>query len=366
MNNYNLQESIDSKIIKIRTKTLDLSFNELYDMYKNKELIIDPEYQRLFRWEEEKQSRFIESLILEMPIPPIYVIEKEDGVYELIDGLQRISSYLNFRGEKLIKTNKGKSLKLIGCDIIKELNKFTFDDLPTAIQIKLKRSFIRVEVVKKESEPNVKYHIFKRLNNGGQLLSAQEIRNCTIRILGSSMIDFIIECSKNKDFCKVIQYMDEEKKQALYDQEIVLRFFALKNDMDSYRYPVTDYLTNYLEKITTKKIEFNMIYEKKIFNETFKYINIYLKDGIFSSQTKKGINKKDFILYLYDAISIPIAKNINNIIGRKIESKLAELIIDYKYNKKFNVYKTGSLSNIKERVNIINRDVIDEISRTTQ
>lgn len=91
----NLIENVDSQIIRIRTKSLDVSFNELYDMYKNEELTISPDYQRLFRWEEEKQSRFIESLILEMPVPPIFVIETGDGIYELIDGLQRISSYLH-------------------------------------------------------------------------------------------------------------------------------------------------------------------------------------------------------------------------------------------------------------------------------
>mgnify|MGYP001224043562 CR=1 FL=1 len=85
--NYGNRKSyrnIDSQIIKIRTKSLDVSFNELYDMYQNNELTISPDYQRLFRWEEEKQSRFVESLILEMPVPPIFVIETEDGVYELI------------------------------------------------------------------------------------------------------------------------------------------------------------------------------------------------------------------------------------------------------------------------------------------
>ena len=84
----NLIENVDSQIIKIRTKSLDVSFNELYDMYKNNELTISPDYQRLFRWEEEKQSRFVKSLILEMPVPPIFVIETDDGVYELIDDNQ--------------------------------------------------------------------------------------------------------------------------------------------------------------------------------------------------------------------------------------------------------------------------------------
>ena len=91
--------AVDEQVKKVRTSSLDVSFNELLDMHKTAELRIDPEYQRLFRWSEGKQSRFIESIILEMPIPPIFVIEKEDGRYELIDGLQRISSYLHFRGE---------------------------------------------------------------------------------------------------------------------------------------------------------------------------------------------------------------------------------------------------------------------------
>ena len=109
----NLIENVDSQIVNIRTRSLDVSFNELYDMYLNKELIISPDYQRMFRWEPEKQSRFIESLILEMPVPPIFVIEIKDGEYELIDGLQRISSYLRFRGEKL-EDESQKPLVLCG------------------------------------------------------------------------------------------------------------------------------------------------------------------------------------------------------------------------------------------------------------
>ena len=140
--------AVDSQIEKIRSRTLDLSFNELLDMHKNSELIIDPEYQRLFRWSEGNQSRFIESLLLEMPIPPIYVIELSEGTYELIDGLQRISSYLHFRGEHPGRLNPDgtySKLKLTDCDIAKELNGHTFDSLPTALQIKLKRNFVRVE-----------------------------------------------------------------------------------------------------------------------------------------------------------------------------------------------------------------------------
>ena len=89
----------DEQVARVRTQGKDYSFNELLSMYEDKELVINPDYQRLFRWSEEKESRFIESLILELPLPPIFVIEIEDGKYELIDGLQRFSTYLHFRGK---------------------------------------------------------------------------------------------------------------------------------------------------------------------------------------------------------------------------------------------------------------------------
>src|SRR5262245_27916411 len=94
-----LIEAADRQIANLRTQGKDFSFNELLNMYSEKELSVNPEFQRLFRWPESNESRFIESLILELPLPPIFVIEVDEGKYELIDGLQRFASYLHFRGE---------------------------------------------------------------------------------------------------------------------------------------------------------------------------------------------------------------------------------------------------------------------------
>ena len=91
-----LLAAIDRERKNVHTQSLDLSFNELLDMSESKELDISPDYQRLFQWSEGARSRFIESLILEMPVPPVYVVEEEEGRYMLIDGLQRISSVLTF------------------------------------------------------------------------------------------------------------------------------------------------------------------------------------------------------------------------------------------------------------------------------
>ena len=320
------------------------------------ELIISPDYQRLFRWEEEKQSRFVESLILEMPVPPIFVIETDDGVYELIDGLQRISSYLHFRGERLGETDD-EFLELQGCDIVKDLNGLTFDNLPKALQIKIKRSFVRMEVIKKESEISLKYHMFKRLNTGGEILSAQEIRNCTIRLLGSKGIDFLEECSKNEDFKSVINRIASDKRKTKYDQELVLRFFAIKNDIENYRYPVTEYLTRYLEKITTEEICFEYPKEKNIFEQTFKFINENWGEEVFSGRTANGTIKNEFVLYYFDGIAISIASLIEQIISCDCTNTIIQAINQIKYGAELQSYKTGSVNGVKARIRLFTEGV---------
>lgn len=162
---------------RLNRRNFDISFNELYDMYKDGELIIQPEFQRLFRWSEKQQSLFIESLLLDMPVPPIYVDEQIDGSYVLVDGLQRISSYLNFRGIQLQIENQEEIInpdledeqfmevdqieisprinpgfQLSGCEIRKDLNGKSYDDLSIIDRRNLKRVFIRIEVLTKDNE----------------------------------------------------------------------------------------------------------------------------------------------------------------------------------------------------------------------
>lgn len=347
----NLIENVDSQIVNIRTKNLDISFNELYDMYRNQELIISPDYQRLFRWEEEKRSRFIESLILEMPVPPIFVIEAEEGVYELIDGLQRISSYLHFRGEKLGDSNL-EPLILQGCDIVPDLNGLSFSLLPKVLQIKIKRSFVRMEVIKKESEASLKYHMFKRLNTGGDLLSAQEIRNCTVRILGAKALDFLEKCSENRDFQKIVSRIGKEKEKLQYKQELVLRYLAMKNDLEDYKYPVTEYLTNYLEHITVGKREFNYEREGKIFQKTASFISEKFGENAFSGITKNGVYRNEFVLYYYDGLFVSVANWIDSILKYRDPDKVVDKLNEIKFGEHLRAYKTGSVNGVKTRIRL--------------
>ena len=172
-----------------------------------------------------------------MPIPPIFVIGIEEGLWELIDGLQRISTYLHFRGDSMRPEldppiKKGDKLELKECDIVKELDGLKYDDLPLALQVRLKRNFLRVETVRKETDTHFRYYMFKRLNTGGETLSEQEIRNCTIRLLGEKFNDFIEMLSKNEAFEECIEPLSDENRHKMGDVELVLRFFAFKNNFE--------------------------------------------------------------------------------------------------------------------------------------
>ena len=182
-----IDTSIDQKIGEVRTEALDLSFGEIVHLYSNRELVIQPEYQRLFRWTNEQRSRLIESILLELPIPPIFVIESNDGRLELIDGLQRVSSVIQFISPDLLDL---PPLQLQGCDLIPELNDKQFSDLSLKLRLRVKRSSVRTIVIKRQSTSFLRYEMFKRLNTGGSILTPQEIRNCTARMLGDVGIRF--------------------------------------------------------------------------------------------------------------------------------------------------------------------------------
>lgn len=308
-----LIQAVDSAVTRVRTRAVDVSFNELFDMHQSKELIIDPDYQRLFRWSLGKRSQFIESLILELPVPPIYVIEIEDGIYELIDGLQRVSSYFHFRGF-LPSKDSGEtddadtSLVLSECDVLPELNGKKYGDLPQSLQIKLKRHFIRMEVLRRESDKRLRYHMFKRLNTGGEILSPQEVRNCTIRLLDNTFNSFLKELAIQPDYKLCMASLSDEKKEQMYLEEYALRFYALKNNGDKYSKEVGDFLTEYMESIADpdKQFVFDYDQERSLFDKTFSFLASTLGSSAFSGVSRTGNIMDAFSALLFEAVTMGI------------------------------------------------------------
>lgn len=366
-----LINAIDGRLKKVHTQSLDLSFNELLDMKRNMELDISPDYQRLFQWSEAARSRFIESLLLEMPVPPIYVIEEDEGRYLLIDGLQRISSYLHLRGALDAPhldppVREGEYLELTECDIVPELNGRTWDTLGTALQIRLKRAFIRVEVVRKGSDSRFRYWMFKRLNTGGEPLSPQQVRNCSIRLLNPRFNDFIKELSGNNDFLCCIEPLTQQRRLEAFDQELVLRFFAFKNNLDAFKHDVGDFLTEYMEAVSDPEgiTVFDYDRERQTFEKTFATLNRTLGESAFS-YANKNLTKLTggFSIYHFEAFSIGLQLYLDRIRldDAEVIKRVSDCLNLAKLDAEFVKITTGGGKNspgpLKERIGFVQEKV---------
>ena len=246
-----LIDSIDKKIGEVRTESLDLSVGEIITLHEQSELVIQPDFQRLFRWSYEQRSRLIESLLLELPIPSIFVIEKESGVLELIDGLQRISSLLHFISTNGVPTESAP-LTLEGCDLVPELNGLKFDELPLTLRLRLKRTAIRTVIIKRQSSQFLRYEMFKRLNTGGSRLSEQDIRNVNARMMGdigSNFYNTILNCANTPQFQATTELLPTNALETRQNEELVLRYFAAKNFRYGFKGNVSDWLDNYMEQV---------------------------------------------------------------------------------------------------------------------
>jgi hypothetical protein len=277
-----LEKIIDKTIGEVRTEALDFSFGEIVNLHSEGELIIQPEYQRLFRWSNEQRSRLIESILLELPIPQIFVIERENAVLELIDGLQRVSSVIQFINPSILENEP--PLVLQGCDLVDDLNGKKFEDLPLKLKLLIKRSSVRTVVIKRQSKIFLRYTMFKRLNTGGVKLDAQEIRNCSARMVGEDgtrFYSFIQNKATHPAFLNCTKTLAKVEKDKKGDEELVLRFFAAKNARALFKGSVEDWLDTYMEKILLKEIDFDYKKEEQEFDKVFMFLSNSLAEGAF-------------------------------------------------------------------------------------
>lgn len=347
--------AIDARIGEVRTDAFDLSFGEVVNLHRDEELIIQPAYQRLFRWSIAQRSRLIESILLELPIPQIFVIENETGVFELIDGLQRVSSVLQFIDPSSIDH---EPLRLDGCELVAELNNAVFEDLPLSLRLRIKRSSVRTVVIKRQSKSFLRYEMFKRLNTGGSYLSAQEIRNCSSRMVGTTgerFYEFLQELSQYGSFKSTTDSISQTSLDQRGDEELVLRFLTAKNAQSTYKGNIQDWLDNYMEDILFEKVKFDFDTEEKEFKGTFDFINSFMGSGAFVKY-RAGTPVGGLAPAYYEAVAMAVARNIEEIQG-KSKLDLRTAVINTLQSTEFRSY-TGPGANSKEK--LANRIIIVE------
>lgn len=342
-----LEEEIAARVGEVRTDSFDMSFGEIANLHVSKELIIQPEYQRLFRWTSQQKSHLIESILLELPVPQIFVIENQDGVLELIDGLQRVSTILQFMEPQSIEL---PPLKLEGCTLIPGLNDLTFNDLPLSLRLRLKRSPIRTVVIKKQSQAFLRYEMFKRLNTGGANLEPQEIRNCSARMIGETGITFynvLVDLSQQADFSACADYIPQPDKEKKAAEELVLRFFAAKNYLTGFKGSVRDWLDNYMEGVLLNTLPFDIDSEKEAFLRTMTFARQKLGDTAFL-RYRGDIPVGSLPPAYFEAITIGIYNTYDQIRDKSPESlraKMTELVQSNDFRA-----VTGPGANSKEKL----------------
>ena len=232
-------EVIREGIDKIYTDQADPEIDGLYQRWKRGRLDVQPDFQRYFVWDIIKSSKLLESALLDIPLPVIYLTEEPDGKIYVIDGQQRLTSFFAFI-DGLFPNKEGKPFKLTGLKVLKDYQGKLFSQLPEDIQDKIRYCKVRTITFKKESNPNLKFEIFERLNTGSVSLNTQELRNCIYRGKYNVLIK---ELANDKDFLGLLGLKHSDRR--MKDIELVLRFCAFyHNTHINYKSPIKNFLNS--------------------------------------------------------------------------------------------------------------------------
>lgn len=236
------EQIIDAQRL-VRTDAYQMSIGEIVSMYDRQEITIDPEFQRLFRWTISQKSKLIESLLLGIPLPPIFVFEKEDGTWELIDGLQRVSTLLEFMG--LLRMPDGEfsvpsvldatkylpSLHNVVWEKSERITDLDIEDqreIDKSHQLSIRRSRIGVEILKRPSDNQTKFDLFQRLNAGGTQANPQELRNCIMLMVNADYFRAIKAAAEHEAF-QTVTCISEEQIEKQKHLELAVRFLVHTN-----------------------------------------------------------------------------------------------------------------------------------------
>ncbi len=241
-----LQSELDQQRRQVDVDNYDLTLGEIVRMAEANELIRAPEYQRKFRWSHEDESYLIESLFLGLPVPSIYVAANPDGTWEVVDGLQRLSTLIHFMSlnpAMLTQLEKDGPLQLSELRKLPSFNNYRYSDLPTPIRLQFGKRSLRVTALSDKSDPEIRFEVFERLNKGGVSLSAQEVRACIYR---GPFSELLRELGQQANFKKLVKLQPIHQNDGTRE-ELVLKFFAYLNLPEKYDGNVKSFLNNYMK-----------------------------------------------------------------------------------------------------------------------
>lgn len=333
-----LQKEIENMSKAIKTDNYPMSIGELANLYQVGDLDISPIYQRMFRWDITQQSALIESILLNIPIPPIYVYQNEKGKWNLIDGQQRLSTIFKFMGILKKISDDGETdggLKdimerepLTRTKFLPSLEGKYWEDEDeqkslTEVQRRyIKRSKILIIIIDKSSDEFAQYEMFQRLNIGGSHLSPQEIRNCILVMKNEEIYKKMRDLSRYENFVKAIPISEKDADEQGY-LELVVKYFILRysdlevSDSENYNNFLTDEI---LRLINADIIDLEK--ESEVFKKTFDLLYRVMDENAFKKYDKRKEKSCGAVLVgAYEAIIPGLTENIDHFQEKKEELK---------------------------------------------
>lgn len=323
-----LAEEIEAKRQNIRSDGYAMSIGELSNLYRDEEIVIRPEYQRLFRWTIDKKARLVESILLGIPLPSIFVSQRDDGVWEIVDGLQRISTIFEFMGE-LRDEAAGALLpasQMVATRYLPSLEGMYYNNaelppeksLGVPERLAIKRAKIDVKILQKESDESVKFELFDRLNSGGQPTSAQEVRTAQLLMVKPDFFRWLDDLRQFPAFQECLPLTQRQMNEQ-YDLELATRFLVLQHSTGEVLRAFADvdtFLTDQSLVLAsgggeTTERAFDQIEAGETFRRTFSILSEIGIDAFRRYDISRQKSAGGFTVSSFEAVSTGVAAHLD-------------------------------------------------------
>jgi hypothetical protein len=346
----NESETIDSEAsppdYKISVIPADLTLESLYTRWGKKELLI-PGFQRKFVWKLPQSSKLVESFLLGLPVPAVFLYKDKEEKHEVIDGQQRLKSIFYFFEGYFGDEDSSHHRTVFRLKGLNERSRFydkSYPELEEVDQRRLKNGILRAFIIE-QLNPNDNtsiYHIFERLNTGGTVLKNQEVRNC---VYWGPFNDTLQELNKFQPWRNLVggQVLDRRMK----DVELILRFLTFHDleNLDDYQRPMNDFLSGYMSQHRMGTSDF-LDNKGTLFKKTC--------NALISNLAEKPFHIHGALnVAVLDSVSVAFSKHLQEI-PTDIKDRYSELIKDEEYLELV-TGPTADVSNVKGRMNKANR-----------
>ena len=317
------EEQIRALREEIEYNTRDYSIDFIIQQFRENQFYIPDEYQRQYIWNDADKNRFVESILLGLPIPLMFFSDTEDGRCEIIDGAQRTQAMEEFMSGDLILSDLKK---------LTSLNGFSYNDIPAYFRKKFDKTNLRIIVLSDDTTLEIRQEIFNRINTTGREANPSEIRRGSFR---GPFMDFLMECTKDgvfKEVCPISETMEKRYEQL----ELVIRFFAFLDHYQEFTHRVDSFLDEYIENT---KSSFDRTAMKTEFDNMLCFVKTYFPYGFAKSERAKSTPRVRF-----EAISVGVA------LALREKPNLVPLSMDWLNSDAFKHHTTTHASNSLSRV----------------